>query len=114
MANLLAQVSNALGDERAQLLLGDALAGKARYSTWGATFGGLSLSNGELFTVCVNSGHPDGLEYGQFHNANGGTSVSENRHEVELYVLPEAVASRFFDPWLAQMGITNTTTRANP
>jgi hypothetical protein len=112
MANLLAQVSDALGDERAQLLLGDAATGKAGYSQWGVTFGG--LSNGELFTICVNSGHPDGLEYGQFHNGSGGTRVSDNRHEVELYVLPEAVASRFFDPWLAEMGITNTASQANP
>src|ERR1019366_6713075 len=66
MANLLAQVSDALGEERAQLLLGDAAEGKGRYSQWGTTFGG--LSHGELFTVCINSGHPDGLEYGQFHN----------------------------------------------
>jgi len=112
MANLLAQVGDALGDERAQLLLGDAAAGKAGYSLWRQAVG--DLSQGELFTVCVNPDHPDGLEFGAYRDGNGGGGVQENKHEVKLYSLPEAISSRFFDPWLAQMGITNTAARANP
>jgi RNA polymerase sigma factor (sigma-70 family) len=113
MANLLAQVSDALGDERAQLLLGDAVAGKSTFSsTWGVTFG--DLSKGELLTVCVNPDASDGLEYGTYRYAGGGGGVSKNRHEVRLGSIPAAITSRFFDPWLAQMGITNTAARANP
>jgi hypothetical protein len=112
MANLLAQVGDALGEERAQLLLGDAAAGKAGYSLWREAVG--NLSKGALFTVGVNPDHPDGLEFGAYRDGGGGGGVHENRHEVNLYSLPEAIASRFYDPWLARMGITNTASRANP
>jgi RNA polymerase sigma factor (sigma-70 family) len=113
MVSLLAQVSDALGDERAQLLLGDAVAGKSTFSsTWGQTFG--DLSKGELFTVCVSPDDPDGLEYGEFRDAAGGGGKFKNRHKVRLWSIPEAIASRFFDPWLAQMGITNTAAGTNP
>ena len=47
-------------------------------------------------------------------DATGGGGVSENRHRLGLWALPEAFSSRFFDPWLAQMGITNTAPRDNP
>jgi hypothetical protein len=112
MDNLLAQGRDALGDERAQLLLGDIVAGKAGYSQWRAVIG--DLSKGTIFTVCVNPDGPDGVECGQYHNGSGGGGGGGKRHEVELYNMPEAIASRFFDPWLAQMGITNTAARANP
>ncbi len=69
MADLLAQIGDALGEERAQLLLGAAATGKAAYSQWGKTVGG--LYRGTLFTVCVNPDQPDGLEYGQYQDAVG-------------------------------------------
>ena len=112
IANLLAQVGGVLGEERAQLLLGDFVAGKSSFSLWFGASGG--LANGTLLTVCVNPDNPEGLEHGQYHDGSGGGGVSENRHELRLYSLPEAIASRFFDPWLAQLGITNTATSANP
>ena len=112
MDNLLAQGRDALGDERAQLLLGDIVAGKADYSHGSAVFG--CLSKGTLLTVCVNPDGPDGVECGQYHDGSGGGGSNGNRHEVNLYSLPEAVSSRFFDPWLAQMGVTNTAARVNP
>jgi len=112
MADLLAQIDDALGQERAQLLLGAAAAGKPAYSQWGKTVGG--LYRGTLFTVCVNPDQPDGLEYGQYQNAVGGGGRSRNRHQLPLFILPEAISSQFFDPWLAQMGITNTATTAHP
>jgi hypothetical protein len=112
MANLLAQVGDALRDERAQLLLGAAAAGTAGYSLWNRAVG--DLSKGALFTVCVNPGLPDGLEYGAYRDASGGGAVIKNKHQVNLWLLPEEIASQFFDPWLAQMGITNTAAQANP
>ena len=112
MAGLLAQVGDALGEERAQLLLGDAAAGKGGYSPWGSAVSG--LSRGTLFTVCVNPDQPDGLEYGQYVDANGGNGHSQDPHALTLHRLPEAISSQFFDPWLAQMGITNSATRPNP
>ena len=112
MADLLAQIGDTLGEERAQLLLGAAAAGKAAYSQWGKTVGG--LYRGTLFTVCVNPDQPDGLEYGQYQDAVGGRGRSKNRHQLLLYSLPEAISSQFFDPWLAQMGITNTATTGHP
>ena len=111
MDNLLAQGRDALGDERAQLLLGDVVAGKTDYSRWSAAFA--RLSKGTLFTICVNPDGPDGVECAQYQNGSGGGGSNGNRHEVNLYSLPEAISSQFFDPWLAQMGITNTASRAN-
>jgi len=112
VVNLLAQVGDVLGEERAQLLLGNVVAGKNTFSQW---FGGSGdLSKGALFTVCVNPAHPDGLEYGTYQDGSGGGGVHENRHEVRLAFLPDAISSRFFDPWLAQMGITNSAPQANP
>ena len=70
MANLLAQIRDVLGDERAQLLVGDAVAGKAGFSQWLGTLG--DLSKGALFTVCVNPDHPDGLKYGQYPGRHRG------------------------------------------
>jgi hypothetical protein len=112
MADLLAQVGDALGEERAQLLLGADAPGKPAYSQWGKTVGG--LYRGTLFTVCVNPDQPDGLDYGQYQDAVGNRGRSKNRNQLLLNSLPEAISSQFFDPWLAQMGITNTATRANP
>ena len=112
MDNLLAQVGDALGDERAQLLLGDVVAGKSDYSRWSAAYA--RLSKGTLFTICVNPDGPDGVECAQYQNGSGGGGSNGNRHEVNLYSLPEAISSQFFDPWLAQMGITNIAARANP
>jgi hypothetical protein len=72
------------------------------------------LYRGTLFTVCVNPDQPDGLDYGQYQDAVGNRGRSKNRNQLLLNSLPEAISSQFFDPWLAQMGITNTATRANP
>ena len=112
IANLRAQVSEVLGEERTQLLLGDAAGGRMGYSTWGRTF--LGLSSGELYTVCVNLDDPTKISYGQFLNGNGGSGVSRHANEVRIYSQPDAIASQFFNPWLAQLGLTNTASRANP
>ena len=87
MTNLLGEVSGILGNDRAQLLLGDAVAGKSSYSsTWGGAFS--DLSKGELFTVCVNPDDPEGLACSQFRNATGGGGVSQNRASGEAVVRP--------------------------
>jgi RNA polymerase sigma factor (sigma-70 family) len=111
-ANLSAQVNGVLGEERAQLLLGDFLAGKSGFSQWfGASY---NPSRGTLLSVCVNPDSPEGLAFGQFQDGAGGSGMSQNRNEVRLGFVPAAITSQFFDPWLAQMGITNTFNRPDP
>jgi hypothetical protein len=39
-------------------------------------------------------------------DSGGGGHAAEKRNQVKLW-LPEAITHRFFDSWLAQMGLTN-------
>jgi hypothetical protein len=47
-------------------------------------------------------------------NGAGGGGTGGSRYRLPLYSIPEPVASRFFAPWLAQFGITNTAAYAAP
>jgi RNA polymerase sigma factor (sigma-70 family) len=112
MASLLAGTQEALGDERAQLLLGDVVTGKPQFAQWARALGG--LARGELITVCFDPDHAGGLEYGQYLNGSGGSGLGRNRQALPLYAVPDPLANQFFAPWLAQFGITNTVSRSQP
>ena len=100
------RLNQIVGENRVQLLLGD---GKGS-SDWLGT--SENSQTGKLYTVCLDPTDPDGLA-AQYIDGNGGGCHSSNTNEVTL-TLPSAIAIRFFDPWLNQMGITNTATRSNP
>ncbi len=108
--NLRASVGQILGHERAELLLGSPAA--AGFSAWFGSGG--DVPKGVLLTVCVDPNCPDGLKYGQYMDANGGDMVSQNANEVRLNFIPDSIATRFFNPWLEGMGITNTVAMAKP
>jgi RNA polymerase sigma factor (sigma-70 family) len=112
LANLLGQAQQALGDERAQLLVGDLSTGNGRFTQWGRALGG--LTQGELITVCFDPDYPGGLQYGQYLNGSGAQRVGRDPHALPLYAVPEPVATQFFAPWLAQFGITNIASRPLP
>ncbi|MCY2924800.1 MAG: hypothetical protein NT031_05075, partial [Planctomycetota bacterium] len=111
LATVLTQSQQVLGEERAQLLLGNLVTGK---SSWAGLFSGRRDGPDGLYTVCVNPDHSDGLEYGEYCDGSGVGRVSHNRNELWLNLVSEPIASRFFAPWLEQLGITITAGHAHP
>jgi RNA polymerase sigma factor (sigma-70 family) len=105
MANLLGQLQQVLGDERARLLLGDAAEGKFASSVWIGAHG--DFSKGALVSVFIytNPFDTSSLMVNELVDSRGG-GRGESRNQVGLW-LPEAITHRFFDSWLAQMGLTN-------
>jgi RNA polymerase sigma factor (sigma-70 family) len=108
--SLLAEIAQIIGEERAQLLLGE-----GNFIGIGDWFGILEGSpKGDLLTVCVDRNDPDGLACGQYWNGSGGYGVFTRGNEVRLAFIPDPIARKFFDPWLEQLGITNSITTASP
>jgi hypothetical protein len=104
-ANLLGQLQQVLGDERARLLLGDGAANQSVCSVWIGEHD--YFSKGALVTVFIYASPFDTntLMVNELLDSRGG-GHGESRNQVGLW-LPEAITHRFFDSWLAQMGLTN-------
>jgi RNA polymerase sigma factor (sigma-70 family) len=111
MADLREQLRQVLGDERTQLLLGEAAEDQPCFSHSFWTWGDLFKGKGVLLTIVVNPDHPSGVEYSELVNGGGGGFYYHSPDEVRSN-LPEAITIRCFGSWLAQMGITNAASRA--
>ncbi len=114
-----AQLGQSLGRERAQLLIGDALAAK-NCPDWDLWVGGCIelASTPQLFTALVNTSSSDRVAVGLFRTGQSGcgglTGGAPGKNEVTLWGLPDALSSQFFDRWLNQMGLTNAEIRMAP
>jgi RNA polymerase sigma factor (sigma-70 family) len=113
MADLRGQLRQVLGDERTQLLLGEAAEDQPCFSHCFWTWSDLFKGKGVLLTLVVDPDHPQGLGFDEIVNNDGGGYYYQNGEELRV-ALPEAITSRFFDAWLAQMGITNSASGARP
>jgi hypothetical protein len=115
----LANLGQTLGQERAQLLMGDALARKD--GTACDPWVGVCLevaSRPQLLTAMVsvspsNPGYVGVFRNGQTVSAGlPGSGAATNK--VRLLGLPTALSARFFDPWLNRLGLINAETQTGP
>jgi RNA polymerase sigma factor (sigma-70 family) len=111
------QLGQTLGTERANLLMGDAVARNARLYSWLGDC--LNFTDEpQIVTVCIDLTNADGIECQIFKSGSRGSSGGGwrfgNKDTVRLFTLPDAVNRQFFDPWLRQLGITHSLSQSAP
>jgi RNA polymerase sigma factor (sigma-70 family) len=114
-AGLRDQVQQTLGSERQRLLLHRWDAEKSGWSWLGACR--QMADEPQVFTVWIAQ-KPGGIWHGEewtnakgTGGAGGGADRESNLH---FRFLPDSLRSRFFDPWLGQLGLTNGVPVMNP
>ncbi len=111
----LTQLKQSLGDERTQLLIGNAFAGKDSLDCQPWVGACIELaSSPQLFTALLSPG-PEGLSIGVFRTgrgiSGGLTGTVAGKSDLKLWELPEALTSAFFDPWIKQLGLADAQAR---
>ena len=115
----LGQLCQDLGQDRAQLLIGDALARRdgTDCDPWVGACMELA-STPQMFTALVNTSPSNQVDVGVFRTGQAGctglTAGGMGTNDVRLTGLPAALITRFFDPWLDQLSLTNTQTQTGP
>ena len=108
VADLRDRVQRTLGSERDELLLQRWETEKSGWSWLGACR--QLTEEPQVFTVWIER-RPGGVWHGEeWTNAkgSGGGGGGANREdELHFSFLPDSMRSRFFDPWLGQLGLTN-------
>ena len=115
VADLRDRVQQALGSERDRLLLQRWETEKSGWSWLGACR--QMAEAPQVFTVWIErkpGGVWHGVEWTNAKGSGGGGGGVDHEDELHFSFLPDSIRSRFFDPWLGQLGLTNAAPRTDP